>query len=93
MPSPVFPRLLPGEPYWTASEQSVLLEFLQTVVGQRFLQSMLWRRPLVSNRLDRDVRIMQSDTLAGYDEAFTTILHLAESQHLTSADRSAQTQS
>lgn len=89
----VFPRLLPGEPHWTASEQAALRDFLSTVIGQLFLQTMIWRRPLVNERHDRDVRIMQSDTLAGYDEAFSTILNLAESQQLTSADRSAQTQS
>lgn len=88
-----FPSILPGEPPWSASEQAILLDFLRSPVGQLFLRSLLYRRPAVTEAKDRDVRIMQSDTLAGYDECFAEILRLSEGRPLSTADQSAQSKS
>lgn len=89
----VFPKLLPGEPAWGAGEEASLREFIMTPIGQRFLQRLIYFRPDVTERRDRAVRNIQSDTRAGYEECLQNIFQLAEGKPLSAEDRAAQTRS
>lgn len=88
-----FPAILPGEPPWSPSEQAILLDFLRSPVGQLFLRSLFFRRPLVTEARDREARNIQADTLAGYDECIAEILRLSEGRPLSTADQAAQSKS
>ncbi len=89
----VFPKLLPGEPAWGGGEEANLREYLMTPMGQRFLQKLIFLRPDVTERRDRAVRNIQSDTRAGYEECLAQIFQLADSPPLTAADRASQSRS
>jgi hypothetical protein len=89
----VLPQLLPGEPAWGEGERARLREVLREPIGQLLLRRLIYERPEVTELRDREVRTIQSDTRAGFEACIQTIIHLAEGQPLSAADRSAQSKS
>ena len=68
----------PGFPKWSEAFSSELRQFLVSPTGQRFLARMRAHAPVVSNRDNPEIRRIESDTRAGFESAFDTILHLAD---------------
>jgi hypothetical protein len=88
-----FPPLLPGEPAWGEAESARLREVLREPIGQLLLRRLLYERPEVTERSNRDARNIQSDTRAGFEACIASILNLADPQPLSAADRGSQTKS
>lgn len=86
----LLPPLLPGEPSWNEEDAAALREFITSPVGQRFLRLMMYRRTLVSERKDPEVRRIQSDERAGFEAGIAEILNIAESKPISQLDRAAQ---
>lgn len=79
------PKFVPGTPSWGAEDSAALRAFLLTATGQRLLLNLTHARPEVS-AAERDLRAIQSDTRAGFENAIAHTMFLAEPQPLSEDD-------
>ena len=74
------------EPEWTSDMAASLRQFLNTPVGQIFLQRLFWARPtqpvlpaLQGVALDPILRVAYAEQLGGYERALSEMLALTVS--------------
>lgn len=79
MARPELPALLPIEPSWEEQDAAGLRTFLAAPLGQLFLRSLIYRRPMVAGS-DPEKRRIQSDERAGFEACLSEILSLAASK-------------
>lgn len=74
MEEPLF-QLTP--PKWSVDEATIARTFFSTPVGQKFLQMIRYRRPMVTEKLADDRRT-QHENLQGYERCFVEMFHLLD---------------
>lgn len=88
--SRIQPLILPGEAVWSEGDAEALRSYLTTPSGQRFLQVLVYQRPLVTAP-EGARRGVQQDERTGFEGCISEILSLAAGTPLTELDRAAQT--